>query len=186
MATFLPQPGSGIALLLVGLFITFLDMPLATITHLASSVDLGSTYDENDHACKARCLLMSIAGLLTTMTSAAIVEGGTADPAEARVEALGAYALVLVAPAIAISSAFKPSGSGSATAEFGFGDALRRLFRRPELRRLLLADFVQGIAGGMLLERLCFHNGSLSSAWFEGWPAPPRFHGVGHPWSLPL
>lgn len=152
---FFPQPGSGIALLLVGLFITFLGYTMATITHLAWAADLGSTYDERSRL-QGAVLLMSIAGLLTAMILPAIVEGGTADPAKARVEALGAYALVLVAPAIAISLLSTPSGSGSATTESGFGEAFRRLFARPEFRRLLLADFVQGIAGGMLLSGFVF------------------------------
>ena len=139
---FFPQPGAGIALLLVGLFITFLGYTMATITHLAWAADLGSSYDERSRL-QGAVLLMSIAGLLTAMILPAIVESGTADPAEARVEALGAYVLVLVAPAIVISLLSTPSGSRSARTESGFGEAFRRLFARPEFRRLLIADFVQ-------------------------------------------
>ncbi len=152
---FFPPAGSGIALLLTALFVTYLGYTMITITHLAWAADLGATYDERSRL-QGAILLASIAGLLTAMVLPAIVEQGAADPAQARVEALGLYAIVLIAPAVAIAVWAAPPGGAVRHREARFTDALRRLFARPEFRRLILADFVQGVAGGMLLSGFVF------------------------------
>lgn len=152
---FFPPDGSGTLLLVAALFVTYLGYTMATITHLAWAADLGATYDERSRL-QGAILLASIAGLLTAMILPAIVEQGATDPDRARVEALGLYALILFAPMVAISVWAAPPGGTVRHREARFTDALRRLFVRPEFRRLLLADFIQGIAGGMLLSGFVF------------------------------
>ncbi len=152
---FFPWASPSIAMLLIALFITYLGYTMLTITQLAWAADLGQSYDERSRL-QGGVLLASIAGLLTAMLLPAIVEAGAVDPARARVEALGWYVLALTIPAIAIAVWAAPTGTASVHRESNFTHAMRRLFVRPEFRRLLAADFIQGIAGGMLLSGFVF------------------------------
>ncbi|MGB7405185.1 MAG: MFS transporter [Pacificimonas sp.] len=152
---FFPEPDAGPVALVFALFVSFLGFTMLTITHLAWAADLGPTYDERSRL-QGAVLLASIAGLLSAMVLPAIAEQGAVDAATARVEALGIYALVLLVPTVLIAIWSTPSGATRSDEESAFRDALRRLLKRPEFRRLLAADFVQGIAGGMLLSGFIF------------------------------
>ncbi|HZF43033.1 MAG TPA: MFS transporter [Sphingomonadaceae bacterium] len=161
---FFPPADAGIGWLAGALAVVYLGYTMLTITQYAWAADLSDDYHERSRL-QGAVVIASIAGLLSAMLLPALVEGSAADPLTARVEAIGWYALVLTLPAVMLACAAVPAGTAEGGVEASLLDATRRLLRRPEFVRLLLADFIQGVAGGLLLSGFLF---TAASYWKLG------------------
>jgi glycoside/pentoside/hexuronide:cation symporter, GPH family len=152
---FFPAPGSGFVAFGLALFIAYLGYTMLTITHYSWAADLATAYHERSRL-QGAIVIASIFGLLSAMLLPALVEGQAQNPVAARIESLGYYALIITIPCIVVALMFVPRGDTPITQDIRPLEAARRLMRRPEFNRLLLADFIQGIAGGLLVSGFVF------------------------------
>lgn len=152
---FFPAPGSGIVALGLALLVAYVGYTMLTITHYSWAADLANDYHERSRL-QGAVVIASIAGLLSAMILPALAEGNGGDAARARVEAVGWYALVLIIPCVIAALLATPNGKSDDIIEASPFEAARRLLRRPAFNRLMLADFIQGVAGGLLLTGFVF------------------------------
>lgn len=138
------------------LFGTYAGFTMLTIPHLAWAGDLTDAYHERSRI-QGAILMVSIVGSFLALTLPAVVEGAAADPARARVEAMGAFFLVLLLPSVAAALWAAPEPTRAHIEQPpSLKDALATLRRHPFFARLVIADFVQGIAGGLLVGLFVF------------------------------
>lgn len=160
-ALFFPPDGVGGFYLTGALLFAFVGFTMLTITHYAWGADLAR--DEHDRSrFQGAIVIMGIFGTLVAMILPALVEGGAADPIRARVEAMGAFALVTVAPVV-LFTVFTIKDDPGAAIDEAKGDLradLASIWRNRRFVRLLGADFAQGVAGGMLLSTFVFFSAS--------------------------
>jgi glycoside/pentoside/hexuronide:cation symporter, GPH family len=152
---FFPAEGSGIVALGIALLVAYIGYTMLTITHYSWAADLADEYHERSRL-QGAIVIASIAGLLTAMILPALAERGGSDAVVSRVEAIGWYALVLTIPCVLVALFAIPPGTVRIGEEAGLFDAARRLIKRGAFSRLLLADFIQGVAGGLLLSGFVF------------------------------
>ncbi|MEM8825948.1 MAG: MFS transporter [Pseudomonadota bacterium] len=166
-ALFFPPAAAGGVWLIGSLFVAYVGFTMLTISHYAWAGDLShDAYVRSK--LQGAIVIVGIAGTLGAMILPAIVEAGAANAMRARVEAMGAFALVLLAPAILVSILSTREPSSVVTDASSSEEPHRRaiflqirtaLGRRP-FRNVLIADFAQGIAGGMLLSTFVFFAGA--------------------------
>lgn len=151
-ALFFPPAGAGVLWLIVALFAVTAANTMLSIAHAAWSADISGTYNDRSRV-QAAILMVTIGGSLLAMLLPALFEGKAADPVTLRAHLLGGLVIALVIPAVGLSllsgrETPAPRQVGPATNPFkAIYTALRR---QPFLAKLLFADFVQGVSGGVL------------------------------------
>ncbi len=164
-ALFFPPEGVGAAWLVISLFVAFIGFTMLTITHYAWAADVAGDYHDRSRL-QGSIVIAGIVGTLCALVLPAFVEQGAADPTRERVEAMGLFALIFITPCILLSVWLTPEpplpekGEGTSP---GILASIKGAFASVPFRKILFADFVQGIAGGMLLSTFVFFSG----AWLQ-------------------
>lgn len=153
-ALFFPPAGAGVAWLVVSLFAMTAAATVLSITHTAWSADVAGGYHERSRV-QAVIIMVTMGGALASMLVPAVFEGGAEDPVTMRANVLGIMLLVLIAPSVLLTLFSGVHGSEPVVESNQPGVSPFRaiyvaLRRQPYLAKLLLADFVQGIAAGTL------------------------------------
>lgn len=151
-ALFFPPQGAGGLWLIASLFAVTAANTMLSITHTAWSADIATGYHDRSRI-QGAMLMVTIGGSLLAMLLPALFEAGAGDPVQMRAHMLGALVMGLTLPMIGLtlrSGREQPAPSPTSTDVNPFRAVLTALRRQPFLARLLLADFVQGISGGVL------------------------------------
>ena len=158
-ALFFPPDGVGAVWLAVSLMVAFIGFTLLTITHYAWAADLSEDSHERSRL-QGAIVIVGLLGTLIAMLLPALVEGGAANPMKARVESMGLAALVLLVPCIGLALYLTPDPVAehpSDKPKSGFA-SIRGALSNRAFRWVLSADFIQGVAGGMLLSTFIFFS----------------------------
>ncbi|MEM9840402.1 MAG: MFS transporter [Pseudomonadota bacterium] len=164
-ALFFPPSGVGGIYLTTALLFAFVGFTMLTITHYAWGADLA----QNDHdrsRFQGAIVIAGIAGTLCAMILPAVVEGASDDPTTARVEAMGTFALYALIPFVLISVFTIKDDQRTADPAASTRSLRLDLLSVARNRRflwILVADFAQGVAGGMLLSTFVF----FASTWLD-------------------
>lgn len=164
-ALFFPPDGAGAVWLVLSLFFAFIGFTMLTITHYAWAADASGGYHDRSRL-QGAIVIAGIVGTLCALTLPAIVEQGAADLMKARVEAMGLFALILLAPCILLSVWVTPEPSIHQSHDTPSKPVLQTIkdaLSSGPFRKILFADFAQGIAGGMLLSTFVF----FAAAWLN-------------------
>ena len=164
-ALFFPPGGAGAAWLLVSLFVAFVGFTMLTITHYAWAADASDDYHDRSRL-QGAIVISGIVGTLCALILPALVEQGAADPMQARIEAMGLFALALLVPCILLSVWATPETRAQElppAASKPLLETIRTALSSSPFRKILLADFTQGIAGGLLLSTFVF----FAAAWLD-------------------
>lgn len=149
---FFPPEGAGTVWLVVTLFAATAANTMLSIAHAAWSADISSGYHERSRV-QAAILMVTIGGSLAAMLLPALFEGRSADPVTLRAHLLGGLVIALTIPTLGLSllaGREPPPAEDEAPAGNPFSAIHVALRRQPFLARLLFADFVQGVSGGVL------------------------------------
>ncbi len=149
---FFPPAGAGITWLVLTLFAVMAANTMLAIAHTAWSADISSGYHERSRV-QAAVLIVTIAGSLAAMLLPALLEGRSDDPVTLRAHLLGGLVIALIIPTLGLSllaGREPPPAQDEAPAGNPFVAIAVALRRQPFLAKLLLADFVQGVSGGVL------------------------------------
>jgi Na+/melibiose symporter-like transporter len=151
-ALFFPPAGAGTLWLVVALFAVTAANTMLSITHAAWSADVAATYHERSRV-QAAMLMVTIGGSLAAMLLPALFEGKVADPVTLRAHLLGGLVILLVIPTVGLSllsGREPPTAPHAGPVTNPFVAIYQALRRQPFLAKLLFADFVQGVSGGVL------------------------------------
>jgi Na+/melibiose symporter-like transporter len=151
-ALFFPPAGAGTLWLVVALFAVTAANTMLSITHAAWSADAAATYHERSRV-QAAMLMVTIGGSLAAMLLPALFEGHVADPVTLRAHLLGGLVILLVIPTVGLSllsGREPPTAPHEGPVTNPFVAIYQALRRQPFLAKLLFADFVQGVSGGVL------------------------------------
>lgn len=157
---FSPPSGAGFGWLAIMLFTTMLCTTMMGISHSGWSADVATDYHDRSRV-QAAILMASIIGSLGVMAVPALLEGTAADPVALRAGIVGGIVAALAFPvalaawiAVPDPPALRPSDQPSTGP---YRAVLAALTRQTFLRRLLFADFMQGVAGGVLAGTITFY-----------------------------
>ncbi|MEM7728805.1 MAG: MFS transporter [Pseudomonadota bacterium] len=158
-ALFFPPQGVGAVWLAASLMVAFIGFTLLTITHYAWAADLSEDPHERSKL-QGAIVIVGLVGTLVAMLLPAIFEVGAADPMKARVESMGLAALILLLPCVGLALWLTPDPTAvrSPTSQQTDLSSVRRALANGPFRWILAADFVQGIAGGLLLSTFIFFS----------------------------
>jgi Na+/melibiose symporter-like transporter len=158
-ALFFPPEGAG-ALWLVGwLFMIMIGSTILGVTHGAWSADIAGDYDERSRV-QAVLIMTSILASLCVMIGPALAERVVDDPVTARASLAGGLIVILTLPMVALPvfGVREPSIAPTQPNLVSPHNAvLIALKRQVFLRRLLFADFMQGLAGGVIVSMIAFY-----------------------------
>lgn len=154
-ALFFPPENATALWLILALFAVTLANTILGITHAAWSADVAVGYDDRSRV-QGILLMATIAGTLAAMVLPALLEGGAENPVTLRAQIIGW--LIVGATPIVIAAASWAGRDPAVTQDPGevkirenpFAVVVGAIRREPFLGRLLGADLLQGLAGGVL------------------------------------
>lgn len=158
-ALFFPPPGAGAAWLVGSLLCVMVGLTMLGITHGAWSADIAESYHERSRV-QAAIIMTSICASLIVMIGPAILESRVADPVTMRAHLSGGLIAALTLPSVilAVLVVREPKAAVAVRSTvLPHVAAWRALKRQPFLARLLFADFMQGVAGGVLISMIAFY-----------------------------
>ncbi len=157
---FAPPAGAGFEWLATLLFLTMLCTTMMGISHAGWSADVAANYNDRSRV-QAAVLMASIIGSLCVMAVPALLEGTATDPVALRAGVAGGIIAAVVVPAALIAWLVVPDPPVSQAPDqlrtSPHLAVLAALRRQPFLRQLLFADFMQGVAGGVLAGTITFY-----------------------------
>jgi glycoside/pentoside/hexuronide:cation symporter, GPH family len=158
-ALFFPPDGVGALWLIFWLFMVMIGATILGVTHGAWSADIATSYNERSRV-QAVLIMTSILASLCVMIGPALAERVVDDPVTARASLAGGLIVILTFPMIALAvfgvreSAISPVETSPTPPHVAVWEALKR---QVFLRRLLFADFMQGVAGGVIVSMIAFY-----------------------------
>lgn len=154
-ALFFPPETATALWLIAALFAVTLANTILSITHIAWSADVAVGYDDRSRV-QGILLMATIGGTLAAMLLPALLEGGAADPIALRAHIIG-WLIIGTTPLVIAAAAWagrdKPVAATAGEVrirENPFHVVVNAIRRQPFLGRLLAADLLQGLAGGVL------------------------------------
>lgn len=154
-ALFFPPETATAVWLIAALFAVTLANTILGITHTAWSADVAVGYDDRSRV-QGILLMATIVGTLAAMLLPALLEGNAEDPIALRAHIIG-WLIIGATPIVIGAAAWAgrdPPVSGArgevTIRENPFHVILGAIRREPFLGRLLAADLLQGLAGGVL------------------------------------
>lgn len=147
-AVFLPPGTVSGGYLLVWLLILYVGWTLATISIVAWSAELATDYDARTRLQGAYQAMLMI-GLIAILAVPAVLEATGVTSMREKMRGVGLFIVVLLVPTFIAAIAWVPEVPVTERAHVDWRGVLATLWRSRPLRRLLLADLLVGLSGGV-------------------------------------
>lgn len=147
-AVFLPPGTVGGGYLLIWLLILYVGWTFATISIVAWSAELATDYDARTRLQGAYQAMLMV-GLIAVLAVPAVYEATGVTSMREKMRGVGIFIVVLLIPTFIAAIAWVPEVPVTERAHVDWRGVLANLWRSRALRRLLLADLLVGLSGGV-------------------------------------
>ncbi|MEQ8745482.1 MFS transporter [Pyruvatibacter sp.] len=153
---FMPTAPVSASYLLWWMVIAYIGWTLLTISHMSWGAELTPDYNERSTIQGFREVAL-IAGMILVLLVPVFIEAMQPDNvAAARVASMGWYVLILLPITVAIAVWVVPERKVKDPVHVPWREAISILIRNQPLRRVLLADLLGGISGGIVTALFLF------------------------------
>jgi len=154
------QPGAGAAYLFVWLLVLYLGFSIGTLGQLGWASVLAPQYDQRSRVYGWWQVFNIIGVILILILPTVVIQTGIGDYADG-VRIMGWAILIALPVTIGLAMFAVPEPVNAGAAPHGGPSAYIALFKRPAVRKLLLADVVLGVAPGITGSLLFFFFGQI-------------------------
>lgn len=153
---FMPSPPVTAAYLLGWMMVLYVGWTLLTLSHMAWGAELAPEYNERSRIQGYREVALILGMVLVLALPVVIERTAGADVAGARIASMGWFVVVLLPLTIALAVTLVPERPAHDGAHVAWRDTLSILARNAPLRRLLAADLLGGLSGGIVTSLFLF------------------------------
>ncbi len=154
---FMPTPPVTGAYLLWWMVVLYIGWTLLTLSHLSWGAELTPDYNERSTVQAYREVAVLL-GMIMVLTMPVAIESMVSkeDVAAMRVASMGWYVIILLPITVAIAVWFVPERRVPDPEHAGWRETMSLLLRNQPLRRVLAADLLGGISGGIVTAMFLF------------------------------
>jgi Na+/melibiose symporter-like transporter len=145
---FMVEPGATYGYLFGSLLILYAGFSICTLAQLAWASVLSPDYDQRSRIYGWWQSFNILGVLIALLIPSVVMKGGFGDFADG-VKAMGWFILISLPVTLLINLLFVPEPRPQAAAPHGGLKAYVELFKRPAVRKLLIADILLGVAPGI-------------------------------------
>jgi len=159
MMIFMPSPPVTAAYLLGWMLVLYVGWTLLTLSHMSWGAELAPEYNERSRIQGYREVALILGMVLVLALPVAIERAAGGDVAATRIASMGWFVVILLPLTIALAVTLVPERPAHDGGHVAWRDTLSIVVRNAPLRRLLAADLLGGLSGGIVTSLFLFFAG---------------------------
>ncbi|MBM4243101.1 MAG: MFS transporter [Deltaproteobacteria bacterium] len=159
MMIFMPSPPVTAAYLLGWMLVLYVGWTLLTLSHMSWGAELAPEYNERSRIQGYREVALILGMVLVLALPVAIERAAGGDVAATRIASMGWFVVILLPLTVALAVTLVPERPAHDAGHVAWRDTLSIVVRNAPLRRLLAADLLGGLSGGIVTSLFLFLAG---------------------------